>query len=174
MYMKGLQRIFILSFFILGSVKVNAQASATADIFATIVSPITIEKVAGKDLNFGNIAAGKFAGIVVLKTNGNRGISGGAVLPSTSGTASAAEFVVSGESSYSFSITLPTAPVTMVNTSTSETMVVDGFTSSPESTGTLSAGKQTVKIGARLNINANQSPGDYSSASPFVVTVNYN
>ena len=172
--MKGLRFFCFFIFFVFLAIKTNAQSSASAYIYATIITPITIEKVTGKDLNFGNIASGQSAGIVILNTNGIRLTSGGAILPSTSGTITPAEFIVSGEGSYSFSITLPTSPIKMVNSFNNQTMTVTGFVSSPENTGTLSAGKQTVKIGASLNINANQSPGDYYSPAPFAVTVNYN
>lgn len=165
----------ILSFLILAiSARSYAQSSASASISATITTPISIEKVPGKDLNFGNIAASQSAGIIILNTSGVRRAQGGATLPTTAGTITPAEFVVSGEGSYSFSITLPASQVTMVNSTNNETMIVNGFTSSPETTGTLSAGKLTLKIGATLNVNPNQSPGVYSSIAPFAVTVNYN
>ena len=153
----------------------SAQRTASASVAATIVTPIGIEKVPDGDLNFGNIAAGTSSGIIVLSTNGVRRAEGGATLPSTEGTISPAEFIVTGEGSYYFSITLPSDPITLINTENSaECMMVDSFTSSPENAGTLSGGKQTVKVGASLSINPAQSPGLYKSSTPFNVTVNYN
>lgn len=152
----------------------RAQSSATANITATIVTPITIEKVSGKDLSFGNIAVGNSAGIVILNTNGSRQTQGGAILPSTTGIITPAEFLVTGQGAFSFNITLPSTPIMLVHATDNQSMTVDEFTSTPSVTGTLSAGKQTVKIGARLNVKAAQTPGLYSSATPFTVTVNYN
>lgn len=166
-----------LSFFILNFLfnHLQAQTSAAADVSATISTPIAIEKVSGKDLSFGNIASGNSTGLVILNTNGLRVAEGGATLPATSGEVSVAEFMVTGEALYSFSITLPSNPITIVNSvNSAETMIVDRFISSPEATGTLPGGKQVLKIGARLQINPGQAPGVYRSALPFNVTVNYN
>ncbi|MFD2163176.1 DUF4402 domain-containing protein [Paradesertivirga mongoliensis] len=170
-----------LSFFIINALfcsvfnHVQAQSSAAADVSATISTPIAIEKISGNDLNFGNIASGKSAGLVILNTNGVRVSEGGATLPASTGAVSVAEFLVTGEPLYSFSITLPSNPITIVNSvNPAETMIVDRFISSPEATGTLPGGKQVLKIGARLQINPGQAPGVYISALPFNVTVNYN
>src|SRR5687768_10722170 len=109
--MKLSLNFYVLGFFILICLtKSYGQSSASANIYATIVKPISIEKVAGKDLDFGNIAASQAGGIVILNTNGVRRTIGGATLPSTSGTITTAEFLVSGEGSFSFSITLPSSP----------------------------------------------------------------
>jgi hypothetical protein len=52
-------------------------------------------------------------------------------------------------------------------------MVVSRFTSSPEESGFLNeAGQQELKVGATLNLSANQSDGDYRGT--FAVTVTYN
>jgi hypothetical protein len=54
-------------------------------------------------------------------------------------------------------------------------MTVDNFTSTPTTSGTLSAaGAQTIDVGATLNVGANQAAGTYVSGTPFSVTVNYN
>ncbi len=57
----------------------------------------------------------------------------------------------------------------------SATMTVNGFTSTPSTTGTLgTGGTQTLQIGATLNVSAAQTPGNYTSATAIPVTVNYN
>lgn len=154
--------------------ELSAQSSAVANASATITTPISIEKVSGKDLDFGNIAAGNSVGMVILNPTGVRQVLGGASLSSTAGTVSVAEFLVKGEASYSFSITLPAAVTLLNSNNNSQTMTVDSFTSTPEATGTLYGGATTLKIGARLTVNANQDPGYYVSDSPFSITVNYN
>tara|TARA_B100000780_G_scaffold232113_1_gene172015 strand:- start:1105 stop:1266 length:162 start_codon:yes stop_codon:yes gene_type:complete len=53
-------------------------------------------------------------------------------------------------------------------------MVVNTFTSTPTTTGTLSGGAQTVNVGATLNIGTSQVAGNYTNATGFDVTVNYN
>jgi hypothetical protein len=126
------------------------------------------------DLNFGNIAVSvSTGGTVTLVPSGTRSAGGGGVtLPATSGTVAAANFTVSGNASYTYAITLPTT-VTISNGSHS--MTVNGFTSSPSSTGAIStSGTQTITVGATLNVSAAQAPGTYTNAAAVPVTVNYN
>lgn len=147
-----------------------AQASATADASATIVTPISIAKTA--DMNFGNVATNGTVGTVVLAPAGTRTLSGGVTLPATAGTVTAASFTVSGSGAYTYAITLPSS---VVITSGTDNMTVNTFTSTPTTTGALTSGQQVIKIGATLNLAASQAEGAYtSSVAPFTVTVNYN
>ena len=169
--MKSIIKIFTLAIIALGFSTVSfAQVSATANASGTIVTPIAITKTV--DLNFGNIAVGSTAGTVVLAPAGTRTTTGGVTLPATTGTVSAAEFNVTGQAGYTFSITLPSTPTTV--SSGANSMTVNAFTSTPTPTGTLTGGAQTVKVGATINVGANQAAGTYTSATPFTVTVNYN
>lgn len=148
-----------------------AQETATATATATIVTPISISKTT--DMNFGNVAVqSATSGTVVLTPSGVRSTSGGTTLPSTAGTVAAAAFTVEGESGYTYSITLPTSALTI--SSSSNTMTVSTFTSSPSATGTLTGGSETLTVGATLNVAAGQAAGTYVSGTPFNVTVNYN
>ena len=147
-----------------------AQASATANASATIVTPISISKTA--DMNFGNVATNGAVGTVVLAPAGTRTPGGGVTLPANVGTVTAASFTVSGSDSYTYAITLPAS---VVITSGSDNMTVDNFTSTPSVTGTLTSGTQVINVGATLNLVASQAEGAYtSSIAPFTVTVNYN
>lgn len=146
-----------------------AQASATADASATIVTPISISKTA--DMNFGNVATNGAVGTVVLAPAGTRTSTGGVTLPATVGTVTAASFTVSGSGAYTYAITLPSS---VVITSGSDNMTVNTFTSTPATTGALTSGTQVIKVGATLNLVASQAVGSYTSATPFTVTVNYN
>ncbi|GGH63877.1 hypothetical protein HNQ91_002427 [Filimonas zeae] len=149
----------------------HAQASATATATATIVTPISISKT--DNLNFGNVAVhATTAGTVVLSPGGARSATGGVTLPATPGTVAAASFTVSGEGNYTYAITLPSSALTI--TDGTNTMTVTDFTSTPNGTGTLSSGTQTLNVGATLNVAAGQAAGVYTSAAPFTVTVNYN
>jgi hypothetical protein len=124
-------------------------------------------------MDFGNVAVNASSGTVVLAADGSRTATGGVTLPGTSGTVTAASFDVAGEGAYTYSITLPSS-VTITRNSGTETMTVDAFTSSPSSTGTLTAGAQTLTVGATLNVGASQVPGTYVSGTAFTVTVSYN
>jgi hypothetical protein len=174
--MKTPLSFFIFSWIVAGCITFSyAQSSGSATASATIVTPISIQKVNEGNLDFGNIAAGESNGMVILGTDGGRRIEGGVSLPSTFGKISPAEFMITGEGSYSFSITLPSSPITLTNTNgANETMIVDSFISNPQTTGNLTNGKQMLKVGANLHVAANQAPGIYISDAPFTVTVNYN
>ena len=152
--------------------EVSAQATATATASATIVTPIAISKTA--DMNFGNVAVHAVNnGTVAMTAAGVRSATGGVTLPATIGTVSAASFTVSGQGNYTYAITLPSAA--LIISSGANTMDVHTFTSSPSSTGTLSAGGTDIlTVGATLDVDGGQAAGLYTSATPFSVTVNYN
>jgi hypothetical protein len=160
--MKNLTKLFAAAAIIIAGTNASfAQATATAAASATIITPITITKTA--DLNYGNVAvSAATAGTVVLAPAGTRttGGAGGVTLPATPGTVTAASFTVSGQASYTYAITLP-ASATI--TSSGNTMTVNGFTSTPSATGTLSSGgTQTLTVGATLNVAAAQAVGTYT------------
>jgi hypothetical protein len=151
-----------------------ADATDTAGISATVLTPISITKTA--DLNFGSFAADSDqAGTVVIATDGGRSFTGGANAISTNvGTVTAASFDVAGEGTATFSITVPSSDVTLTRATGSETMTVATFVSDPLGTGTLVAGAKTVAVGATLSVGAGQVAGSYVNASGLPVTVAYN
>ena len=167
--MKKLVFLFIA---ILGyTVTVNAQASATISnsAGATIVTPIAI--AAGVGMNFGNLTT-TTGGTVLLTPAGVRSVATGAVtLPTPAGTVAAATFTVTGGLTSTYTITLPGAASTLTDAG-SHTMTVDTWTSNPSSTGTLTAGTQTLAVGGTLHLASGQAVGVYTGS--FSVTVNYN
>ena len=160
--------VAIIGFSAIASAQVGVTKTATAS--ATIVGPISLTKVT--DLSFGNIAVNNTIGTVVLAPAGTRSRTGGVTLPVITGTVTAATFSVGGEGTSTYAITLPTTDHEIK--SGSNTMTVNAFTSTPSGTGTLTAGAQTIQIGATLNVGASQATGTYTSTVPFDVTVNYN
>ena len=166
--MKTAIKIFSLAIAIIGfSATSFAQVSATATATSTIVTPIAISKTV--DMNFGNVAVSSSAGTVVLAAEGTRSATGGVTLPATSGTVAAAQFTVTGESGYTYSVTLPVSNTVKFG---SNTMTVNTFVSN--TTGKLTGGTEILKVGATLNVGASQAAGTYISEAPFTVTVNYN
>jgi hypothetical protein len=172
--MKNITKVLAIAVIALGlSNSSFAQATATAAASATIITPITIVK--NTDMNFGNVAvSATLAGTVVLDPAGARttGGAGGVTLPATSGTVAAANFTVSGQSGYTYAITLPSSCT--ITDASSHTMIVNTFTSTPSATGVLASGSQTLTVGATLNVSAAQAAGVYTNASGVPVTVNYN
>ncbi len=159
----------------------NAQATASAEAFATIVTPISITQV--DDLNFGNIAVSASAGGTVTLVPGataTRTLGGtGLTLPNVTGTVTAAEFDVAGTANYTYAITLPTNG-TVSLTGPGAAMAANSFTAYTTTNATISgtgtldgSGDDVLRVGATLTVAAAQVAGAYSSTA-FDVTVNYN
>jgi uncharacterized protein DUF4402 len=150
----------------------QAEASASANTTAVIVTPISIVKTT--DMNFGNVAvSATVAGTVVLTPASVRTTTGGVTLPATTGTVAAAGFTVSGTAGYTYAITLPTT--LSLDDNAAHTMTVNTFTNDPTSTGLLDgSGDQTLNVGATLNVSGGQEAGTYESDTDFEVTVVYN
>ena len=170
--MKNITKIFVIALVALGFATTSyAQVKATATATGTIVSPIAIANAG--DMNFGNVAVSAASGTVILAPAGSRTATGGVTLPAVPGSVAAAKFAVTGTQAYTYGITLPSSATTV--TSGGNTMTVDAFTSSPSLTGVLDgSGKQTISVGASLNVGAAQAAGTYVSGIPFEVSVNYN
>ena len=157
--------------FTLASLALRAQVTGSANIMATIVSPIGIDK--SVDLDFGNVAGGSNPGTVVVTPSGTRSKTGGVTLPGAAGSVAAAAFIVTGVPNVTYSITLPYDPLPI--TCSGNSMTVGLFSSDPAGIGYLGpGGSQELHIGATLNVAALQPIGLYSSQAPFNVTVNYN
>ena len=170
--MKKLIALFAAIVLVSGMTTVKAQVSATASGSATIIAPISI--VNAGNLVFGNIAVSTTAGTVALSATGARTAGGGVTLPATAGTYNAAAFTVSGKALSTYSITLPSTDLVLKN-GVNNTMTVNAFTCDITGAGTIAAGgSQTIHVGATLNVGGAQAAGDYLSATPFTVTVNYN
>lgn len=150
---------------------VNAQgsgATAASSAAARIITPIALTNSTG--LNFGNIAASDVLGTVTIAPAGGRTSTGG-VTPSAIGAFTNAIFGASGEFNATYAITLPAS--TTVSDGGSNSMTINGFTSDPSGTGTLSGiGSQTINVGATLNVNASQASGNYTGT--YNVTIAYN
>ena len=175
--MKNITKFFAIALVILGfSANSFGQqgVDATATSSGTIVSPIAISKT--DDMNFGNVAVNANAGTVVLTPAGTRPtVTGGVSLPANTGTVAAASFTVTGATGYTYAISLPSTHTVSFG---ANNMTVNAFSSTPTvaAGGVLTAGSETLLVGATLNVSGSQAAGTYTSAvlSPFTVTVNYN
>lgn len=163
--------LFIITIFSLlistaGYSQTSASASFTASV--TIVEPVGITTTS--NMNFARIEAGK-GGQVVLAPDNTRTAWGGVQLAEGQ-TGAAASFEVIGNDGFTFDLSLPQG--SYVLSSGDQNIVVRDFQSDIEGTGNLIGGAQTVKVGATLEISANQTPGRYTNTDGFTVTVNYN
>lgn len=122
-------------------------------------------------LSFGAFTAGS-GGSITVTPGGARTKTGSVILVNQSGTASAAQFTISGTPSAVFAISLPADGTVFLSDGASGTMALNAFTSSPSTTGILGGGgTATLNVGATLTVGSTQAPASYSGA--FNVTVNY-
>lgn len=148
----------------------SQAATASANATATVVTPISITKQA--DLQFGKFIAGGSGGTVVITPAGSRSATAGVTLYAPGSVQTAAAFNVTGDGSSTYAITLPADGTITLSDGASNTMAVSSFTSNPSGTGTLTAGNQTLDVGATLVVAANQAAGSYTGS--FNVSVDYN
>jgi hypothetical protein len=150
-------------------------ASKTQAATAQITTALTF--ASGSDLKFGSIAVGASTGTVTLTpaSSTTRTKVGSTTQLVSQGTSpAAAAYTVNGEPGYTFTVTLPSSPVTITNTTGSggETMTVTDFTTDLTSDdGTLTGGTATFYVGGTLNVGAAQVSGAYTGN--FDVTVAY-
>jgi hypothetical protein len=164
-------KLALVSAFMVGSMGIGINshaATASADGTATVIEAMGITKKA--DLRFGKFAAGT-GGTVVMSTAGGRTKTGGVTLSSLD-AGGAASFAVTGDTTATYAITLPSSAVTITRTGFTETMSVGTFVSDPSGTGQLTSGAQTLLVGATLTVGSGQVAGAYAGA--FSVSVDYN
>lgn len=161
--------IAVVMFAFAGTVQAQT-ATATSNAAAVIIAPLSITNTTG--LHFGTIMRSATAGTVSIATNGDRSSLGGVTLSSLTPVHSAATFDVEGESGRTVTITLPAS--TTITNAASDNMVVDNFVSDPDDANpvTLTGAATVLRIGATLNVGANQPSGTYTGT--FSVSVNYN
>lgn len=162
----------ILLFFFLGTSPIFSQVSASIkiDTRVKIVEPIKIEK--SIDLDFGNVISGAAPGTLVLSPQGDRIANGVAISTATPGNVSPAIAVIThGNNNYS--VSLPESFTLYNQNNQNQSLIIDHFTVLPYTNSNLD-GIDELKIGATLNLTANQVPGFYNNPSGFSVTVSYN
>ncbi|WP_300438176.1 DUF4402 domain-containing protein [Christiangramia sp.] len=165
--MKSLLLIFVAIFFVEFT---SAQISASTSVNSTavVVEPIQITK--SVDLHFGNVISGYNPGRLILSPEGIRTTFGLQLAPASSGQVSAAEAVVK-HGSYNYAITFPENFKLFNENNPNQFLLIDDFTVLPEVSG---EEIDILKIGATLNLEADQAAGFYTNASGFNVTVSYN
>ncbi|MFD0975656.1 DUF4402 domain-containing protein [Salinimicrobium gaetbulicola] len=158
--------IVLFSFFTMTANSQNS-AAATVNSRATIIDPIKITK--SVDLDFGNVISAFNPGKVVLSPNGNRIAQGVQISSTFPGNVAPAEAIVNhGNNKYS--ISLPNSFTLYSQEDPSQILIIDEFKVDPTIGETL----DVLKIGATLNLEANQPSGFYTNSSGFNVTVSYN
>lgn len=158
--------IFFLLFFT-GSMMGQASASATVTSRATVIDPIKIDKTV--DLDFGKVISAYTPGTVILSPDGSRVAYGVAISNSVPGNVAPAEAIVThGNNNYS--IILPDSFTLYHNENPNQILVIKDFTVKPLP----GDDSDILRIGATLNLEANQPSGFYTNSEGFNVTVSYN
>lgn len=134
-------------------------ATSTGSSAARIVEPLAIQSL--KDLRFGSFIRPTAAGTVTIAADSTVTTTGGldpTLFPTGRG---AAQYLVLGTANRQFVTFLP-ASITI--TSGSASMLVDQFRKNGGvgPNGLNSSGFYLLDIGGRLNVTANQAPGNYS------------
>lgn len=134
----------------------------------TVLDQITMTNTG--ELNFGRATVGATAGRIVINPNTNARTTTGSVVTVGVGH-SRASFVVSGTPNRIVRFTVVSGSIVLSN-GTGGTMTVNAFRlNGPRNRNLGAAGSVTLQVGARLNVNANQAPGNYTGS--FQVRVDY-
>jgi hypothetical protein len=176
--MNRIKKIYtLLIFVIVATASCYAQSSppvtATGQIFAEIIPVFTASETS--QLNFGRFSPGPQGGEIILTPQSSLMLLGS--IFKGSGLISAASFYVTGEDNATYSITLPSSPVILTNTTNARTLQIINWVSDPQAgvaTGNLQNGGQTVYVGATLKVGTlNDNPvGLYTGT--FTVTFEFN
>ena len=154
----------------------HAQNNAQGEAEAIVLRPLSFFKV--NDLDFGDIIASTTAGTVRLYPDGSRTRTGGVTLAGSSGEP--ARFA--GLGSYNREVNISLGANQIWITGPGAQMRVRNFEIGSTPTAILSTtptrfriatvlGNYNFPVGATLDVNANQAPGDYSGN--FTITLNY-
>ena len=167
----------ILIFFIvlmgLPIVKLQAQETMTAQVFAEVIPALTATELS--QLNFGRFSPETHGGAVLVTPEGSRSVTGTVAL--SGGTHNPGSFYITGEGGATFSIMLPAGPAILTNTNNSKTMQVTNWISSPSQgigVGLLTEGSQEVKVGATLIVGSMEDNPVGSYTGTYAITFGYN
>jgi len=162
----------ILLLFLLGIFQGFSQASATSTVTARVrvVEPIKITK--SVDLDFGNVIGSFTTGTMTLDPDGVRTANGVHISNAVPGDVTAAEAIVTHNNN-NYSISLPESFTLYNSENPDQFLLINRFTVQPLPNAG-DEGSDILKIGATLNLEANQLPGYYTNSAGFNVTVSYN
>jgi hypothetical protein len=162
----------VLLLFLLGFFQGFSQASATSTVTARVrvVEPIKITK--SVDLDFGNVIGSFTTGTLTLDPDGIRTVNGVQISNAVPGDVTAAEAIVTHNNN-NYSISLPESFTLFNSENPDQVLLINRFTVQPLPFAG-DEGSDILKIGATLNLEANQLPGYYTNSTGFNVTVSYN
>jgi hypothetical protein len=119
-------------------------------------------------LEFGTVSPSTTAGTVLVNSDGSRFASGGVTID-PAGLFTPAKFQIEGKPDSEFSVKLPSKVV--LRDGSGNTIDVDNFQIDTKLGQLNSNGTLELSIGGQINLDPNQSAGDYSGT--MVVELNY-
>jgi len=140
--------------------------TAIATINVTVARFLSITNTSS--LEFGTVSASATAGSVVVDINGMRFTTGGVSI-NPAGVFTPAKFIIEGKPDANFSISLP--DTVELRDGKGNSIEVNKFESSAKSGSLDGNGALEIKVGGKINLDANQKSGDYSGV--MVVELNY-
>lgn len=134
------------------------SASAVANATVKVSHHTSVATV--DDLSFGDVSVNSMAGAVLINADGSRTAEGGVQLGGAD-SFSPARFVIDGLPNTTYELAFPNQ-VEMMDEH-GNTIVVDQLNSDSLAMGEQAfSGSQTLNVGGRLNLDANQPVGVYS------------
>ncbi len=151
----------------------GSSSTVTGHIFAEVIAPLSA--VETSQLNFGRFSPGPQGGSLIVNPENTVSVLG-SVWPGR-GLHSAASFFVSGDPGMTYTISLPSEPVTISHVSSARTMKVTDWRSVPDTqpgAGLLENGAQTVWVGATLQVGTitDNPVGIYTGT--YLITFDFN
>lgn len=148
-------------------------ATATGHIFAEVITVFSASETS--QLYFGKFSPGPQGGEITLTPESTVSVIG-SVFAGT-GIHNAASFYVTGDVDAMFSVTLPSSPAILTNTTSAKTLQVSNWVSVPgpgTGTGKLEEGFAMVKVGATLIVGTlnDNPPGIYTGT--YSITFDFN
>lgn len=159
--------IFILLLAI--SLNTYSQATAYANIFATVIAPIGISNAS--EASMGEIIITHKS--ASLSPNSGIDIVASGVKINQNGTAALATFSITDANNFTFDVTLPVEKMKLGDENFTA-IVVSNFSSIQNQTNTLDGVKREFTVGVDLYIPDNQNIKNLTAQSNFPVTLNYN
>ncbi|TDN85912.1 uncharacterized protein DUF4402 [Salegentibacter sp. 24] len=144
------------------------EAKGTADVFAEIVTPISIDN--GTAMNFGSIVAAE-GGKVRVNTEGTRTFSNTNMEVISAEAVTAASFKVIAATDYSYNIAIPSTVLTGTTGTDMPVSFTQDLEGQTDGTATGTGIEQTLKVGGLLTVASGQSAGSYEGE--VTVTVAY-
>ena len=133
------------------------SVSAIATINVTVARFLSIKNI--NSLEFGSVSVSSSAGSVLIDANGMRFASGGVTI-NPAGSFAPAKFIVEGKPDADFAIILPNT--VELRDGNGNTIKVDNFKANAETSKLDSNGLLEITVGGQINLDANQTSGDYS------------